>query len=247
MLRPFMTAILLLLIAAPLSVSFALQRVTLAWDASPDSDIVGYTLYYGPVGGSGLSRLPVGNSTTGTIGNLSAGTTYFIYVTASTSTGVESEPSNMLTYTPKRRTQLLANGSFDSGYTGWTETGNQRIIALNGRNAVQFNYGQTAADGVLDQQYLTSPGQLYLLSFDMGAFSMVNQNEQRIQVTVQGSNILLSTTASVYAPGTGLRWVSQNMAFVADAWLTTLTFEDASPTSKDVDLFLDNVQVAEAY
>jgi hypothetical protein len=243
--RPFVLSLLLLLLSGWFNCSFAAQTVKLAWDASPDPDIVGYTLYYGPVGGPTLSRLPVGRATTAHISYLTAGTTYFIYVTASNSSGVESEASNALTYTPTGQTQLLANGNFASGYTGWTETGNQKIAVLNGTNAVYFNFGEMPADGVLSQQYMTTLGQQYLLSFDLAAFSLVNQDEQEMQVTVQGTNTLLSQTASVFAPGNGFRWVTHNMAFVADSSVTMLTFTDVSPTTKDVDLYLDNVRVAE--
>lgn len=73
--------------------------ITLAWDPSPDTGISGYNLYYGEAGGA-TNRLQVGKSTQGTLPNLAAGKTYFVFVTASSSSGVESTPSNQITYTP---------------------------------------------------------------------------------------------------------------------------------------------------
>src|SRR4029077_2274553 len=74
----------------------------------------------------------------------------------------------------------FTNGSFESGYTGWTPSGNQGIVsgapysATDGANAVAFNAGQQPPNGVLSQTFATTAGTGYLVSFDMGAFSQVN-------------------------------------------------------------------------
>jgi hypothetical protein len=146
---------------------------------------------------------------------------------------------------------IVANGSFEFDYAGWTATGNQIVVsgppfaATDGAKTVAFHDGGTAPDAVLAQSFSTSAGQTYFLAFDAGAFSQVNQAEQRMQVTVQGNSTLLSQLVSVFAPGNGNRYLPQSFYFVADSSTTTLMFQDTSATTQDVDLLLDNVRVTE--
>jgi Ig-like domain-containing protein/uncharacterized protein DUF642 len=149
---------------------------------------------------------------------------------------------------------VFANGSFESGYAGWTASGNQLVVSgsgytpSDGVKSVAFNGGQQPANGVLSQSFTTVVGHSYLLTFDAGAISFSNQNEQRMQVTLQGqgqAQPLLTQSVSVFAPGNGTRYTSQSIVFVADSSNTTLTFQDTSPTTQNVDLMLDNVQLAE--
>lgn len=70
-------------------------RVTLAWDASP-SPVVSYVLHHSSVDGQYSS--PVGNSLTVTVDGLRDGVTYVFTVTAKDAAGVESDPSNPLSY-----------------------------------------------------------------------------------------------------------------------------------------------------
>jgi major type 1 subunit fimbrin (pilin) len=146
---------------------------------------------------------------------------------------------------------LLVNGSFESGYNGWTETGNQvakpaasPYQASDGTMLVVFNGGQTTPNGVLSQSFATTSGQIYTLAFDAGVLAY-NQNEQRLQVTVQGSGTLLSKVVSIFGNGLGTtKWVPQSFTFTANSSASTLTFTDVSPTSNSLDLLLDHVRVA---
>ena len=149
---------------------------------------------------------------------------------------------------------VFANGSFESDYAGWTVTGNQNIVssapysASAGSKAVAFNAGQQPANGTLSQSFTTTVGQAYTLSFDLGAFSLVNQNQMQMQVTLQGqgkASPLLNRSVSVFAPGNGTRYIPQSMTFVADSSTTTLTFQDTSPSTLNADLMLDNVQITQ--
>jgi hypothetical protein len=81
------------------STARAAQSVTLAWDPSPDSSVVGYIVYYGLAGGSSTNSLDAANQTTATVPNLTAGSTEFFYVKAYNSQRVESLPSNLINYT----------------------------------------------------------------------------------------------------------------------------------------------------
>ena len=140
----------------------------------------------------------------------------------------------------------LINGSFESGLTGWTATGNLRITsttATDGIKAVQKNFAQLPPNGVLTQSFATTAGQTYGLSFDLGTSAYQSTAEQRLQVTVQGNNVLRSETVSIFAQGTGTWYAPQSFTFVADSATTILTFEDVSPTTANIDLLLDYVRV----
>jgi len=55
---------------------------TLSWAPNTDSDLAGYKVYMGTTSGLYGTPVDVGNVTTYTAGNLTAGTTYYFSVTA---------------------------------------------------------------------------------------------------------------------------------------------------------------------
>jgi len=143
----------------------------------------------------------------------------------------------------------LANGSFESGFTSWTTSGNLSIKssapypATDGTQLVAFNDGQTTPNGVLTQAFATAPGQAYTLAFDLGVLAF-NSNSQQMQVTVTGSGSLLDQSITLNGLGGGAtRWVPQSFNFVANSALTSLTFRDLSASTNNIDLLLDNVRV----
>jgi len=69
--------------------------VTMAWDANPEPDVIGYRLYYGTAPGSYPKILDAGNSTTLTISQIAPGT-YYMMVTAYNTADLESLPSTEL-------------------------------------------------------------------------------------------------------------------------------------------------------
>ena len=84
------------------------QGVTLAWDANPEPDIAGYILYYGTTSRGYHSSINVGNMTNATVSTLTEGQTYYLAVTAVNSAGLESEPSNEISYAvPQGSTGIL--------------------------------------------------------------------------------------------------------------------------------------------
>lgn len=74
------------------------EQVTLAWNPNPESDIIGYRLYYGKVSGQYSQSVDAGNTTTFTLTGLSAGTVYYAVVTAYNTFGLESLPSNEISF-----------------------------------------------------------------------------------------------------------------------------------------------------
>jgi Domain of unknown function (DUF4082)/Fibronectin type III domain len=80
--------------------------VTLAWDA--ESGVAGYRLHYGTSSGSYAQTGDVGTNTTATVSNLTAGQTYYFAVTAYNSTGLESQPSNEVSFNALQSTLFKA-------------------------------------------------------------------------------------------------------------------------------------------
>lgn len=74
------------------------SSVTLAWDASPDSTVVGYFLYRGDTTASYSDRFDVRSVTAATIMGLHPGSTNYFVVTAYNAQGFESVPSNEISY-----------------------------------------------------------------------------------------------------------------------------------------------------
>ena len=147
--------------------------------------------------------------------------------------------------------ERLVNGSFESNdFSGWSQSGNVGIgnenayMATDGVNVLVFNSAQATPNGVISQSFATTSGHTYKLQFDLGAFSD-NTSEQRLAMTVQGIGTLVSDTVSAFGVGGGMTaWAEQSYTFVANSSTTTLTFQDVSPTSLNLDLLLDNVRVS---
>ena len=83
----------ILTLLASNSIARAALSVTLEWDPSPDTNVVGYVLYNGAIGGHAINATEVGNQTTATVTNLFGGTTNFFFVIAVDAQKVPSAPS----------------------------------------------------------------------------------------------------------------------------------------------------------
>ena len=150
---------------------------------------------------------------------------------------------------PPAESSSLFNGSFESGFSGWSIGGNQLIqsvtpySATHGSQLVVFNSQQTAPNGVLSQIFATDPGQSYFLTFDMGILSF-STGEQRLQVEVDGNSVLSSKIFAITGTGNGtVRWLSKSVTFTADSESTSLTFRDTSQTTSQLDLLLDHANI----
>jgi hypothetical protein len=73
--------------------------LTLAWDQNNEPDIEGYRVHYGTTPSSYKHTVETGGETIVDIGNLQAGTTYYLVVTAYNSLGLESLPSDEISFT----------------------------------------------------------------------------------------------------------------------------------------------------
>jgi len=84
----------------------AAQSVTLAWNPNSASGIAGYRVHYGTSSGNYTQTSDVGNATTATVANLTSGKTYFFAVTDYNGGGIESSPSNEVTFTASASTPV---------------------------------------------------------------------------------------------------------------------------------------------
>ena len=74
------------------------QSVSLAWDADPEKTVAGYLVHYGSVSGVYTNSLNVGTNINATVPGLQEGATYYFAVTAYNADGLESNPSNEVSY-----------------------------------------------------------------------------------------------------------------------------------------------------
>ena len=91
--------------------AISLLAVGLAWDPSPDPNVTGYAIYYGTNSGSYQTRVNVGNVTNCVITVPTDGHTWYFVATAYTIDGVESLPSNEVSYAPPYKIQPPRNFS----------------------------------------------------------------------------------------------------------------------------------------
>ena len=123
------------------------QSVSLAWDASPDTNVIGYYIYYKDTLANDLTVLDVGNETTVSVPGLTEGRTYSFVVTAYDRDRLESDPSAEVTYLVPGTIQIRPR-------TGFFPIGRIKFLVTPGRlyllqasedliswNTIWFAYG----------------------------------------------------------------------------------------------------------
>ncbi len=78
--------------------SNSVPRVTLAWDPSPDTNVVSYNVYWGVVSRGYTNLVNVVGTNAVTISGLARGATYYFAATALNDVGLESPFSNEASY-----------------------------------------------------------------------------------------------------------------------------------------------------
>ena len=142
----------LLLAVALGATAHGAQSVQLAWAASPEPDVTGYTVYYGGASGDYTNQVTLGNVSGVTIAGLVEGATYYFAVTALDVFGMESIFSNEAAYVVpaggvQLQISLAVGGAFSltgagrightyeiqvtTDLTAWTTIGN-RLVGLDG-------------------------------------------------------------------------------------------------------------------
>ncbi len=240
--------------------------ITVGWDPNPEPSVAGYVVYISTQPGAIGDSVDAGYKTVFTYSSARPDITYYFSVAAyervsgGVVIGQRSAPLAIravgvsplppATPPPAVPTSVLTNGGFESGISGWTASGNQSVVTAGswwgiseGSRAVAFNSGDSTPNGSVSRTFPTVVGQTYTVSFDVGALSIVNRDEQRLQVSVTGASPLLTKVLPVLAPGNGTKYTPSTLTFVANSTASTLAFRDVSVATVAVDLVLDNVRV----
>jgi hypothetical protein len=106
-------------------------------------------------------------------------------------------------------------------------------------------YVDLSGDGpphaTLYQDFATTPGAQYLLTFYIGSAS--SSPSSTISLELEGTTAFLDTTLTPLAPDAGgINWLEETFSFTPDSTITQLSFVDTSG-SDDNASFLDNVSV----
>lgn len=158
---------------------------------------------------------------------------------------------------------LIQNGSFENGFTGWDALGNLEVLTgdfgfsspSDGFSNVSFNGGNLEPNAVLFQTFSTVPGSSYILSFDFAkGESLFNPEpgDAVLGIDIEGNSLLESTAVGdtfATIPFTPDQYVNFQLPFTADSTNTTLSFSDFSgglinPGALNFDALLDNIIVS---
>jgi hypothetical protein len=148
---------------------------------------------------------------------------------------------------------LLTNGNFESGLSGWTYSGHVSLaapvyfgagsVAKDGTEMIAFNAGDSAATGILAQSFATTVGAHYTVNFGYGLTGCSNCSQSLIVGAFGASNaVALGGLTAVTTTSGDL--AAYQFGFVANTTLTTLHFADKSSNATvSLDGVLDNVSV----
>jgi hypothetical protein len=120
-------------------------------------------------------------------------------------------------------TPLLQNGSFESGFASWTLSGNTNFLVISQQSAYARTgtqgaaFGSVGSPGYISQTLNTYPGQLYLVSFWLGAVGTNTPNNEFI-ASWDGQTLFDATNL----PATG--WTNLHFSVLASGYESTLKF-----------------------
>ncbi len=164
---------------------------------------------------------------------------------------------------------LLADGSFEtpivsgvvsyppgsSAIAGWTTGGDGVVFQTNGPytgilpadglQQIGFHWeGHAAGGSTIAQAFTTTPGQHYLLQFNVAAkYDNTNPNASLSLRADVGPNAGGIDASLSVAPAVSQQYVVSVLAFTASSSTTRLLFSDTSPDQIGADIFIDAVRV----
>jgi hypothetical protein len=140
---------------------FAWQQVSLAWNPSPDSNVVSYTVYFGLDGSYYSQAIPVGDALETPIYGLAPGATYHFAVSASDADGNESPLSEEVTFTvPQPKPVELKTEMYQD------DSGQPFAMAITGNNGKNGWWSLEFSTDLLEWQP-------YAYGFDADVFALV--------------------------------------------------------------------------
>ncbi|MCP5517646.1 MAG: hypothetical protein H7A45_10380 [Verrucomicrobiales bacterium] len=147
---------------------------------------------------------------------------------------------------------VLVNGSFELGWTGWDHTGETLLhsnpdFVPDGSQSAYFNAYDQMPDGKVSQQFPTVPGVSYTLEFIYGVYTPnVPQTQQSMAILVEGQSELLNQLAVVVGGRNPVPFVAFAYTFTADSVSTVLSFIDNATYQEGLsaDAIVDRVSVS---
>lgn len=144
--------------------------VSLNWNPNSEPDIAGYRLYYGTASGSYDQIIEAGNVTSITAPELTSGVTYFFAVTAFNVDGLESLPSDEVSYTPLANQPPQVTLSVVGGQTIREAPASFTLAALPGDTDGAIDRVEFYRDGILLGQAAASPYEIPLADLAAGVY-----------------------------------------------------------------------------
>jgi len=154
------------------------------------------------------------------------------------------------TPSPNPGPNIVANGDFETppfdvngDINGWAVGSPFKVTATaegatSGTHAAAFNVGGDSQGTTLTQTLQTSPGHLYVLSFDTGLFGQKG-GPVLMHVQALGGSAVLDQTVAAADVG----FQHYQFFFTADSTTTTLQFADVGAGNGGSDTLLDTVAV----
>lgn len=152
-------------------------------------------------------------------------------------------------------TELIVNGEFSDGETGWDFNGNVLVAGSNSSPSATFSRGNTAVNGSIEQDIAVSPGQNATLTFEFGKVglgSAAAEGTWEVFYLDSGGNEVVLTSGLLFdavGPSTASGVDSTDNDVTADfeipAGVTsvTLRFVDTTTNTTFSDLDIDNVSL----
>jgi hypothetical protein len=158
----------------------------------------------------------------------------------------------------------ITNGSFQHGSgataTGWTMGGSNALALTDadyianaggfgaspyGGRFLSFNAAETADDNWAYQDFATTAGQEYTVSFAYANYGLDTTQQLNVLLSDSNAGLLLSSSYVDSTGGSDLSaiWNTTSLTFTAVGATTRLKFTDAGSSTVSTDLFVDNVAV----
>ena len=197
----------------------AASSVTLTWDPSTSTNVVGYKIYYGPASRTYTNALNVGNATSTIISNLITGATYYFTATVYDTDNLESDFSNEVGYTNTdlaSPTIALTSPANKSAATAPATLTLAASVAPNGHaiTKVQFYNGASLLGERTNAPYAFTWGGVAAGNYSLSAQAVYDASN-----TVASSAALVAVTKEV-PPAIALSSPADGSAFTAPATIS---------------------------
>ena len=160
--------------------------------------------------------------------------------------GFALAPVGALLFSTHASGAAFQNGSFESGSTGYTTTGNVALGTFgssegttSGTQSAIFNLGQTLPNAVVSQTFDTTGLQVYRVAFDFGNYGVdtgipIQDQELQIEVRNGGTTTELITlgTGTVSSTSGGTITQNTNILKIQDSTIAPASIGLAAPTGE---------------